>query len=295
MIAIFGAGGQVGQELSRVCAQRGIAACGFTRAEADIADRDAVSRALEAANPRLVINAAAFTKVDLGEQEVEMAARANAVGPAVLAEDCARARVPLIHLSTDYVFDGAKAGPYVETDAPAPLGVYGRTKLAGEEAVRERAPAHVILRTSWVFGRYGGNILKTVLRLADERPELRFVADQHGCPTATADIAEAILAAARRLHADDPVSGTYHFAGSGATTWFGFVGRVLEARAALTGRRTRVLPITTGEHPTPARRPLNSVLDSCLFARTFGLRARPWEERVDEAVRQLLQIPVGAA
>lgn len=295
MIAIFGGGGQVAQELIAACGARGIAARAFARAEADIADADAVARALAAARPGVVVNAAGYTKVDLAERETEEAARANAVGPAVLAKACATAGMPLIHLSTDYVFDGAKAGAYVEDDATAPLGVYGRTKLAGEEAVRAGQPRHVILRTSWLFGPCGHNLLKTVLRLAREKDELRFVADQHGCPTATADLAEAILRVAPRLAAGEPVAGTYHFAGTGATTWHGFVARVVEAQAPLTGRCPRVVPIATADYPTAARRPANSVLDSGRFTATFGLSARPWQERVDEAVRRLLAAPAHAA
>lgn len=295
MIAIFGGGGQVAQELIAACGARDIEARAFTRAEADIAEADAVAHALAAARPSVAINAAAYTKVDLAEREIEAATRANAVGPAVLAAACAAAGVPLVHLSTDYVFDGMKQGAYVESDATAPLGVYGRTKLAGEDAVRKAQPRHVILRTSWVFGPFGHNLLKTVLRLARERDELRFVADQHGCPTATADIAEAILRVAPRLAAREPVAGTYHFAGTGETTWHGFVARVVEAQAPFTGRRPRVVPIATADYPTAARRPANSVLDSGLFATTFGLRARPWQERVDEAVRRLLAAPAHAA
>jgi dTDP-4-dehydrorhamnose reductase len=295
MIAIFGGGGQVAQELSRLCAERGLAARAFTRAETDIADAEAVSRALATATPSVVVNAAAYTKVDRAESEIEEATRANAAGPAVLAEACASAGVPLVHLSTDYVFDGMKQGAYVESDATAPLGVYGRTKLAGEEAIRTRQAEHVILRTSWVFGAYGHNILKTVLSLAEEKDELRFVADQHGCPTATADIAEAILRVAAPLAVREPICGVYHFAGSGVTTWFEFVSRVVEAQAAFTGRRPRVIPITTAEYPAPAKRPVNSVLDSSLFIRVFGVRARPWEERVEEVVRQLFAEPASGA
>jgi dTDP-4-dehydrorhamnose reductase len=288
MIAVFGGGGQVARELTRLCAERGVAARAFMRAETDIADAHGVSRALAAARPSVVVNAAAYTKVDKAESEIEEATRANAAGPAVLAEACANAGVPLVHLSTDYVFDGMKQGAYVESDPTGPLGVYGRTKLGGEEAIRARHPEHVILRTSWVFGAFGHNILKTVLRLAGEKDELRFVADQRGCPTATADIAEAILRIAARLAARDPVCGTYHLAGTGAATWFEFVDRVIEAQAPFTGRRPRVIPITAAEYPTPAKRPANSVLDSSRFIRVFGFRAKPWEERVDEVVRQLL-------
>ena len=172
------------------------------------------------------------------------------------------------------MFDGTKAGAYVETDPIAPLGVYGRTKAAGEEAIRARHPEHVILRTSWVYGAFGRNLLKTVLRLAGERDELRFVADQRGCPTSTADIAEAILHAAPRLARREPVWGTYHFAGTGATTWYGFVRHIVAAQSHI----HRAPPARRPDHDEPsirraARRPANSELDSSLFAATFGFRA----------------------
>jgi dTDP-4-dehydrorhamnose reductase len=288
VIVIFGAGGQVGRELTELCGKRQIAVRGITRAEADIADADAVGRALTAEKPEIVVNAAAYTKVDLAEQQVQQATRANADGPRVLAEVCARFRLPLIHLSTDYVFDGTKVGPYVESDATGPLGVYGRTKLAGEEAVRECQPHHLILRTSWLYGVHGRNLLRTVLALARENDELRFVADQRGCPTATAELAAGILSAVPRLIADHAVAGTYHFAGSGETTWFGFVAYAVDAQAAFTGRRPRVVPIASADFSTAARRPANSVLRSGRFAGTFGFRPRHWKDRVDEAIRQLL-------
>jgi dTDP-4-dehydrorhamnose reductase len=294
MIVIFGAGGQVGQELARACSARGVPYRAISRAEADIADPEAVARELRRAGDAVAVNAAGYTHVDLAEADVLQATRCNVRGPAVLAEACDAARMPLIHLSTDYVFDGKAAASYLETDPTRPLSIYGRTKLAGEEAVQARQPEHVILRTSWVFGAFGKNMLKTVLRLVRERDELRFVADQRGCPTATADIAAAILAVAPLLAARQPIAGTYHFASGDATTWFGFVSRVVEAQAPFTGRRPRVIPITTDEYPTPARRPANSVLDSGLFARTFGLCPHPWQDRVDQVVRRLLSTPAEA-
>lgn len=288
MIVIFGGDGQVAQELARACSKRGVPYRAFSRAEVDIADPEAVSRALGCAGSAIAVNAAGYTNVDLAEVEVANATRANACGPSVVAKACAAAGVPLIHLSTDYVFDGRKAAAYVEADETKPVNVYGETKLAGEHAVTAAQPEHVILRTSWVFGAFGKNLLKTVLRLARERDELRFVADQNGCPTATADIAQAILAITPRIAARHSVWGTYHFAGAGSTTWFGFVRRVVEAQAAFTSCRPRVVPIATAEYPVRARRPANSVLDSGLFARTFELRACPWQERVDEVVTDLL-------
>jgi dTDP-4-dehydrorhamnose reductase len=235
-----------------------------------------------------VVNAAAYTKVDLAETEIEAARRGNEIGPGVLAATCAAAGVPLVHISTDYVFDGSQQGAYRESDPIAPLGVYGRTKAAGETAVRAALPEHIILRTSWVYGAFGNNFLKTMLRLAATKDELRVVADQRGCPTSTRDIAAAILALAPRLIAREKVWGTYHFAGTGVTTWHGFATGIVAAQAPLTGRKPPVVPITTAEFPTAARRPANSELDCGLFAKTFGFRARRWEDETDATVRALV-------
>jgi dTDP-4-dehydrorhamnose reductase len=265
----------------------GVALSVLPRADADIAERAAVEAAISRVKPSLIVNAAAYTKVDLAEKEPEAARRGNTEGPRVLAECCAAAGLPLVHISTDYVFDGSKSGAYVESDPIAPLGVYGETKAAGEQAVRSALPRHVILRTSWVYGEFGANFLKTMLRLAKERDELRVVADQRGCPTGTRDIAGAILRIAPHLSAGDAAWGTYHFAGTGVATWHAFASRIVAAQAQFTGRKPRVTAITTAEFPTPARRPANSELDSSLFARTFGFRARRWEDESDETVRAL--------
>ena len=259
----------------------------LARPEADIAERGAVESAIARVKPSLVLNAAAYTKVDLAEKEPEAARRGNADGPRVLAEASAAAGLPLVHISTDYVFDGSKSVAYVESDPITPLGVYGETKAAGEQAVRDALPRHVILRTSWVYGEFGANFLKTMLRLAATKDELRVVADQRGCPTGTRDIAAAILHIAPRLIAGDAAWGTYHFAGTGVATWHAFASRIVAAQAPLTGRKPPVTAITTADFPTPARRPANSELDSSLFERTFGFRARRWEDETDETVRAL--------
>jgi len=288
MILVFGSGGQLGQELISRAGASGVSLTGLTRAQADIADPADVEKALSDLRPSLVVNAGAYTKVDRAEAEEAEAFRANAGGPETLALACAAAGLPLIHISTDYVFDGTKAGAYREDDPIAPLGVYGRSKAAGEDLIRRHLPQHVILRTSWVYGVYGANFLKTILRLAAERDELRIVADQRGCPTSTADLASAILTAAQRIRTGEALYGTYHFAGAGATTWYGFACRIVEAQKPSTGRSPRVVPIETKDYPTPARRPANSELDSSRFGQTFGYTARSWSEAVDEAVAQLL-------
>jgi dTDP-4-dehydrorhamnose reductase len=259
-----------------------------TRAQTDIADSGSIDAAFREARPDVVVNAAAYTKVDKAESERDEAFRINATGAGLVAAACAAADVPLIHISTDYVFDGAKPTPYVESDPTAPLGVYGASKLAGETAVRSGHKKHVILRTSWVYGTYGANFLKTVLRLAGERDELRIVADQRGSPTNTRDLADAIFKLTPRLIADGGHWGTYHFTGDGETTWCQFADEILTARAAWVGKRPVLTPITTAEYPTPARRPANSVLDNALFRTTFQVSARPWQLSVKDAVDALL-------
>jgi dTDP-4-dehydrorhamnose reductase len=288
-ILVFGAAGQLGHEVLALARARDITATGCHRAGADVTDFAAVKAAILASKPRLVLNAAAYTAVDRAETEPEAAYAANAVGAETVARAAALQQVPVIQISTDYVFDGTKMGAYVETDPIAPLGVYGQTKAAGEAMVRHANPRHFILRTAWLFGRYGANFLKTILRLSRERAELRIVADQYGCPTATQDLAEAVFAIDLALTNDIEAPGTYHFAGDGATTWQGFASAIVEAQAQATGRRPKVSAIATADYPTPARRPANSVLDSSLFASVFGYRARDWQTRARETVDMLLK------
>lgn len=290
MILVFGYG-QLGQELTRAAASRDLALRALPHAQADIADKAAVAAALARCRPNIVVNAAAYTKVDLAESAVADARLGNESGPAVLAEACAQAGLPLLHVSTDYVFDGSKDGAYLETDPPSPINVYGRSKAAGEEAVRRTLAHHVIVRTAWVYSEFGNNFLKTMLRLAATRDEIRVVADQYGSPTSARDIAEAILHIAPAVARDRALSGTYHFTADGVTTWHGFASRIVDVAAAVTARRPRVTPIRTAEYPTAAKRPANSQLDCRLFVRTFGLVPRHWTETVDATTRTLANFP----
>jgi dTDP-4-dehydrorhamnose reductase len=288
-ILVFGAAGQLGHEVLALAGARDIEATGCNRAEADITDFASVRAAILAVKPRLVLNAAAYTAVDRAEAEPEAAYAANAVGAETIARAAALRQVPVIQISTDYVFDGTKRGAYVETDPIAPLGVYGETKAAGEAMVRQANPRHFILRTSWLYGRFGANFLKTILHLSRTRKELRIVADQRGCPTSTQDLAEAVFAIDRALARGIWHPGTYHFAGHGATTWHGFATAIVEAQAQATGRRPKVSAIATADYPTPARRPANSELDSSRFASVFGYRARDWQTRARETVEMLFE------
>jgi dTDP-4-dehydrorhamnose reductase len=286
LILLFGGSGQLGQELRRASAGSAMPLTALSHTQADITDRDAVTAAIKRHDPLLVVNAAAYTKVDLAEIEPEAARLANEIGPGIIGAACAAAGVPLIHISTDYVFDGSKSGGYVEGDPIAPINVYGRTKAAGEQAVRDTTPLHVIIRASWIYGEFGKNFLKTVLNLAATRDELRIVDDQRGCPTSTRDLARAVLTIVPQL-LRNKMWGTYHFAGSGVATWHEFASRIVAAQAPLTGRVPRVTPISTAEFPTAARRPANSEFDCRLFERVFGVRGRPWAEETDEITRTL--------
>ena len=287
-ILVFGARGQVGRELVALAGARRVPIVGLSRTDANIADDYAVRSAIDVHKVAAVVNAAGYTAVNRAERDVEAATAANVTGPAILAAACSDAGVPLVHLSSAYVFDGAKKGAYVENDRASPLGVHGRTKAEGEAKVRERAKRHVIIRSSWIYGFHGRNFLRTTLRLALERDELKMVADQFGCPTATVDLAEAILVTARRL-ADKPnTAGTFHFAGTGRTSWHGFAEEIVKRQALFTGRAPKVTAISTAEYPSAAKRPANCELDSSKFFSTFGFRARPWQERVGEVVAQLI-------
>lgn len=286
-LLITGAGGQLGRELTAEARRRGIAAIAIGRDELDITKMDAVRQFVADAVPRAVFNCAAYTAVDQAERDTATAHAINALGPEHLARAADEHDIPLLHVSTDYVFDGTKSGAYTEDDPVAPLGVYGRTKEEGERRVRDAHPKHIILRTSWVYGPYGNNFLKTMLRLSRERDELRVVADQRGCPTATIDVACALLAAEAAANAGRAPWGTYHFAGTGVTTWHGFAREIVGA-ARLAGPCVPVIAIETRDYPTPAKRPSNSELDSTRFAAMFGYRSPPWQERTREVVEALL-------
>jgi len=291
VILVFGGNGQLGRELFRAAAERKTPLQALTRAEADIADAPSVAAALKRCKPDLVVNAAAYTNVDGAESHEAEARRGNELGPAVLAAACAKANIALVHISTDYVFDGSKDGAYRESDAVHPISIYGRSKAAGEDAVRRTLDRHVILRTAWLYSAFGRNFLKTILQLAQTRDELRIVADQHGSPTSARELAEAILHIAPRVIAEPRLSGTYHFAADGATTWHGFAGCIIAAAAPITGRNPRVTAIATADYPTPAKRPANSRLDCSLFVETFGVKPRPWREAVQATTRALVTAP----
>ena len=286
-ILLLGGTGQVGSELLRRSWPVPVRIAAPGRHLVDFAYPSSVAEAMAAEAPDLVINAAAHTAVDQAEAEPDKAWTINAAAPAVLAGAAAGAGIPLIHLSTDYVFDGRKATPYVEDDPIAPLSVYGATKAAGEAAVRDAAGPHLILRTSWVYGATGGNFVKTMLRLGAERPTLRIVDDQHGAPTAATDIAEAVMSVSLRLVAGDAPTGTFHYTATGVTTWYGFASRIFAHAAGAGWPVPRLEAIRTIDYPTPAPRPANSRLDCRRFAGAYGIVGRPWETALVEVLDAL--------
>jgi dTDP-4-dehydrorhamnose reductase len=286
-LLVLGATGQVGLELGRIPIPAGWSLTALDRNRLDVIQRDAVFAALALERPDLVINAAAYTAVDRAENEPSAAFGANSEGPRNIAAACSDAGTPLIHLSTDYIFDGAKPGPYVEDDLPRPLGVYGRSKEAGERAVRDELAHHVIVRTAWIYSVHGRNFVKTMLRLIGEERTLRVVADQQGSPTSAADIAGALVTIAAQIASGRAHWGTFHFGGAGSTTWHGFAEAIVAQAAPWTGKTPSVEAISTAQYPTPAQRPLNSVLDCSKIGAAYGINPRPWSAGLAEILAEL--------
>lgn len=294
-LLLLGGNGQVGFELLRSLAPLGEVVAttrsgqlpdGRACKTADLADPASLPALVARIAPDLVVNAGAYTAVDRAEDEPELAMRVNAGAPGALARACASAGIPIVHFSTDYVFDGAGTRPYREDDATAPLGAYGASKWAGEQAVRESGAAHKIFRLCWVYGPRGGNFMLTMLRLASERDLLRVVADQRGTPTPARWIADAT---AQALQARPEASGTWHLAAGGEASWFEFASEIVRQAAArgLLARAPKMEPITTADFPTRARRPAWSVLDTSRLTADFGVRLPPWQDGVVECLERL--------
>jgi dTDP-4-dehydrorhamnose reductase len=271
-ILLTGATGQVGWELRRTLAPLGEVKP-FDRFGLDLADTPPLVATVRALQPEVIVNAAAYTAVDKAETERDLAFAVNATAPRVLAEEAKRIGALLVHYSTDYVFDGGKADPYVEEDATRPINAYGASKLAGEQAIQASGCRHLILRTSWVYGPRGKNFYLTMLRLAKERSELKVVDDQRGVPTSSLEIARATATLL-----DKGAQGLYHMTAAGETSWCGFARAILE-RA---GIATPVVPIRTQDYPTPAARPPNSRLDCSKLRAAHGVSLAPWERALDE-------------
>lgn len=285
-VLINGRHGQVSHEL-----QRRLRAVGelivLGRDQLDLAQPEQIRRQVQNIRPDLIINAAAHTAVDLAESEPQAAFAINAVAPGVLAEEALALDIPLIHYSTDYVFNGMKAGPYTEDDTPNPLGVYGKSKLAGEQAIRDVQGKHLILRTSWVYSTHGRNFLLTMQRLLQEKPELRVVADQIGAPTWAGTIANSTLALIERWQANEVADwGTYHLSAQGETSWFGFAQAIGEALRQQGKPCATLIAIPSSDYPTPAARPLNSRLDCSRLQRDWGVSQPDWQTALRECLTE---------
>lgn len=289
-IVVTGRNGQVARSLGeRVLAHEAIDVIALGRPELDLQRPDTIAATITGLQPDLIVSAAAYTAVDQAEGEAPLAMAVNAVAPGEIAKAAALLGVPVIHLSTDYVFDGTKPAPYIESDAAAPVSVYGRSKLQGEIAVAGFNPDHVILRTAWLYGPFGRNFLKTMLRLAESRKVVRVVDDQIGCPTSTLDLADGILAIAYNLlERDDPaLRGVFHLAASGSGSWADFAEEIFRRSRLRGGPSAEVERIPTSEYPTAARRPANSRLDCARVLALHGVILPPWHDSVAAVVESM--------
>jgi dTDP-4-dehydrorhamnose reductase len=288
---ITGANGQLGRELVRQGRALNIALHAFKRQELDITLPNQVNTIVAKASPSLVVNAAGYTNVDTAETEAELAFEVNKIAPGYLARCCADRNIALLHISSDYVFDGLKGKPYHETDPIAPLGIYGQSKAQGEAAIRSVLKNHIILRTSWLYSVYRHNFVKTMLGLGTQKKIVPVVADQFGSPTSAADLAAAVLTIAAKIgSAADPDWGTYHYCGNGVTSWHGFAKEVLQLASSYVPLQTKhVEAITTAEYPTPAKRPPYSALDCSRIKKVFGIDPKPWQESLKRTIDRILQ------
>jgi dTDP-4-dehydrorhamnose reductase len=286
-ILIIGKNGQVGYELRRTLAPlASVVAVDYP--DIDLTSGDSIRQWVRESKARVVINAAAYTAVDKAESETERAMQINGEAPGIIAEEAAKLGSLMVHYSTDYVFPGDQSTPYVETDEPGPLGAYGRTKLAGDLAVQAVGGAHLIFRLCWVYGSRGQNFMLTMMRLARERETVRVVSDQIGCPTWSRMIAEATAQAVRttlsKVASPKDFSGVYHLSATGRTSWHGFAQAIIDRIPAVEKKCHAVIPITTAEYPTPAKRPSFSLMDCSKLERTFGIRLPEWQESLAQVL-----------
>ena len=289
-ILITGAHGQVGKELSQLASAKGFNVIAAARTDLDITQAQQVEDYITQQQADIIINAAAHTAVDKAESEQDLAFAINRDGAMNIANACKKLNIPLLHISTDYVFDGTKAEPYSENDAVSPLGVYGMSKWQGEEAIRESLSNFIILRVAWVFGAQGNNFVKTMLRLGKDRDELNVVADQFGGPSPAKDIAQTLITLVEQYQKEKALAwGTYHYCGKAKTTWCGFAEEIfIQAfELRLLDKKVKVNPITTAEYPTPAKRPSNSMLDCTKLKTTFGIEMPEWKEALKKVLLEL--------
>ena len=292
-ILVIGAKGQLGRELVGQGEKLKGSVIGVDVDELDITNQTAIRDFFKEQTFSVVINAAAYTAVDQAEKEPELVFAANSEGPHNLAMLCHEKSIPLIHISTDYVFDGLKLGAYNEDDLPSPVGIYANSKAEGEKRVAMASKRHIVIRTAWLYGIHGNNFVKTMLRLGREKTEIKVVNDQYGCPTNAAELAAAILTICRKVHENDIFDawGVYHYCDEGETTWYGFAETIFKMAS---GYETLVIqnliPITTQEYPTPVKRPPNSVLSCDKIQRIFGIQRKPWEESLRHMLNRLYRV-----
>lgn len=291
-ILVAGRSGQLARCLGMAAARRNVVTLAIGRPEFDLESGEGIDRVMATVEPSAIVNAAAYTAVDAAESEPRRAFSINCGGAALLADAAARRGIPFVHISTDYVFDGAKPSPYREDDDPAPLNIYGSSKLASEAAVLKINPCAAVIRTSWVYSPYGSNFVRTMLRLSRTQPTVRVVDDQRGTPTSAADLAAAILVIVERLGSAGGCDGAgiCHLAGEGETSWHGFAAAIFASLVRRGRRVPRLLAITTADYPTPACRPKNSCLDSSRAQRVFGVRLPPWQASLEACLDQLEQM-----
>ncbi|HZH53140.1 MAG TPA: dTDP-4-dehydrorhamnose reductase [Microvirga sp.] len=290
-MTVIGKEGQVARALAERAPAHGVEPVFLGRPQLDLADPSGIEDILVETGGDLVVNTAAYTAVDQAEAEAELTEAINGIGAGVVAGAAASMGVPVIHLSTDYVFDGAASRPYREDDEPRPLGAYGASKLLGEQAVASEAPDHVILRTAWIYSPFGRNFVKTMLRLATERDEVAVVADQHGSPTSALDIADGVIAVGRNLltkRDDARLRGVFHMTGSGFTSWAEFASEIFRQADRYGGPTARVRRVATADYPTLAKRPANSRLDCAKLAAVHGVVLPDWRVSLEPCVRRLI-------
>ncbi|KZE10583.1 dTDP-4-dehydrorhamnose reductase [Sphingomonas hankookensis] len=288
-ILVAGANGQLGHELARIPCPTGYEVVALDRAALDLTDPAAIAAMVASRDWAAVINGAAYTAVDKAESDVVAAWQVNALAPAAFAQGCAAANIPLVQVSTDYVFAGDKQGAWEVTDPVAPLGVYGASRLGGELAVRTAGVRHAIVRTAWVVSAHGNNFVKTMLRVGATRDTLSVVDDQIGSPTSAADLAQALLTIAVRLAEDaDAPTGTFHFSNAGAVSWAGFAREISAQSGVRGGAAAAVVPIPSSDYPTPAKRPSNSLLSHSAIHAAYGIEPRPWQAALSDILDELI-------
>lgn len=289
-LLIIGSKGQLGSELVRKCKRNDFSFLAADLPEFDITDLSCVEKTLADFNPSIILNASAYTNVDDAEINPEIAFSVNRDGPANLAISCDKKKIPIIHISTDYVFDGSKGQPYTESDPVSPLGVYGKSKEEGESRLRSILRQHIILRTSWLYGTNGNNFVKTMLQFGNKKERLKVVSDQYGCPTCATDLAEATVNISKQISQSRKIIwGTYHYCGLGITTWHKFSKTIFKIASQYQNfNAPSVEAVTTAEYPTRAKRPLFSALDCGLIKKHFGININPWQESLTKTIEHMM-------